>query len=110
MIANRSDEHNERSEEFTLTPLRVSDSIHVPMTYSSDRQELRALPLIPRSSERTYAYRFSARWCLLLTLVWSMFWPVTGFEFNSPSYAETGPASQANHPALKQAKRLIDAG
>ena len=27
-----------------------------------------------------------------------------------PVYAETGPASPANHPALKQAKRLIDAG
>ena len=39
-----------------------------------------------------------------------MLWPVTGIEFNSPVYAETGPASPANHPALKQAKRLIDAG
>ena len=39
-----------------------------------------------------------------------MLWPVTGFEFNSPVYAETGPVSPANHPALKQAKRLIDAG
>jgi ABC-type branched-subunit amino acid transport system substrate-binding protein len=39
-----------------------------------------------------------------------MLWPVTGFEFNSPVYAETGPVSPANHPALNQAKRLIDAG
>ncbi|HEX7093173.1 MAG TPA: tetratricopeptide repeat protein, partial [Nitrospiraceae bacterium] len=39
-----------------------------------------------------------------------MLWPVTGIEFNSPVYAATGPASPANHPALKQAKRLIDAG
>jgi ABC-type branched-subunit amino acid transport system substrate-binding protein/predicted negative regulator of RcsB-dependent stress response len=39
-----------------------------------------------------------------------MLWPVTGFEFNSPVYAETGPPSPANHPALNQAKRLIDAG
>ncbi|MEO6111878.1 MAG: penicillin-binding protein activator [Nitrospiraceae bacterium] len=39
-----------------------------------------------------------------------MLWPVTGIEFNSPVYAETRPASPANHPALKQAKRLIDAG
>ncbi len=38
-----------------------------------------------------------------------MLWPVTGFEFNPPVYAETGPASPANHPALNQAKRLIDA-
>jgi ABC-type branched-subunit amino acid transport system substrate-binding protein/predicted negative regulator of RcsB-dependent stress response len=39
-----------------------------------------------------------------------MLWPVSGIEFNSVVYAETGPASPANHPALKQAKRLIDAG
>jgi branched-chain amino acid transport system substrate-binding protein len=39
-----------------------------------------------------------------------MLWPVTGSEFNPPVYAEIGPASPANHPALKQAKRLIDAG
>jgi ABC-type branched-subunit amino acid transport system substrate-binding protein/predicted negative regulator of RcsB-dependent stress response len=39
-----------------------------------------------------------------------MLWPVSGIEFNSSVYAETGPASPANHPALKQAKRLIDAG
>jgi len=39
-----------------------------------------------------------------------MLWPVSGIEFNSAVYAETGPASPANHPALKQAKRLIDAG
>ena len=38
-----------------------------------------------------------------------MLWPVTGFEFNSLVYAETGPASPANHPALNRAKRLIDA-
>lgn len=43
-------------------------------------------------------------------LAWSMLWPVSGIEFNSSVYAETGPASPANHPALKQAKRLIDAG
>ena len=39
-----------------------------------------------------------------------MLWPVSWIEFNSAVYAETGPASPANHPALKQAKRLIDAG
>jgi ABC-type branched-subunit amino acid transport system substrate-binding protein len=39
-----------------------------------------------------------------------MLWPVTGIEINSPVYAETGPVSPANHPALKQAKRLIEAG
>ena len=39
-----------------------------------------------------------------------MFWPITGIEFNPPVYAETGPVSPANHPALKQAKRLIEAG
>ncbi|HYM87641.1 MAG TPA: penicillin-binding protein activator [Nitrospiraceae bacterium] len=39
-----------------------------------------------------------------------MLWPVSGIEFNSAVYAETGPASPANHPTLKQAKRLIDAG
>src|SRR5215510_7335504 len=59
-----------------------------------------ARPLISLSSQRTY--RFSARWCLSLTLVWSLCWPIIGFEFNSPSYAETGPT--------RQAKRLIDAG
>ncbi|MCI0427248.1 MAG: penicillin-binding protein activator [Nitrospiraceae bacterium] len=38
-----------------------------------------------------------------------MLWPVTGFEFNTLVYAETGSASPANHPALNQAKRLINA-
>ena len=67
-----------------------------------------ARPLISLFSYRTYT--LSARWCLSLTLVWSILWPVTGFEFNSPVYAETRPAGQANNPTLKQAKRLLDAG
>lgn len=67
-----------------------------------------ARPLISLSSHHTYA--LLARWCLSLILAWSILWPVTGFEFNSRIYAETGPASPANHPTLKQAKRLIDAG
>lgn len=67
-----------------------------------------ARPLISLSSHRTYV--LSTRWCLSLTLVWSILWAITGFEFNALIYAETGPASPANHPALKQAKRLIDAG
>jgi branched-chain amino acid transport system substrate-binding protein len=67
-----------------------------------------ARPLISLSSHRTYV--LSTRWCLSLTLLWSILWPVTGFEFNALIYAETGRASPANHPALKQAKRLIDAG
>jgi ABC-type branched-subunit amino acid transport system substrate-binding protein/outer membrane protein assembly factor BamD (BamD/ComL family) len=67
-----------------------------------------ARPLISLFSYRTYA--LSARWCLSLTLVWSILWPVTEFEFNSPLYAETGPAVPANNPTLKQAKRLLDAG
>lgn len=67
-----------------------------------------ARPLISLPLYRTYF--LSICWCHALTLAWSMLWPVTGFEFNSPVYAETGPVSPANHPALKQAKRLIDAG
>ncbi len=67
-----------------------------------------ARPLISLSSHR--AYVLLTRWCLSLTLVWSILWPITGFEFNALVYAEKGPASPANHPALKQAKRLIDAG
>jgi len=67
-----------------------------------------ARPLISLSSHHTYA--LSARWCLSLILAWSILWPVTEFEFNSRIYAETGAASPANNPALKQAKRLIDAG
>jgi ABC-type branched-subunit amino acid transport system substrate-binding protein/predicted negative regulator of RcsB-dependent stress response len=65
-------------------------------------------PLISLFSYRTYA--LSARWCLPLTLAWSILCPVTGFEFNSPVYAETGPSGPANNPTLKQAKRLLDAG
>ncbi|HXT66649.1 MAG TPA: penicillin-binding protein activator, partial [Nitrospiraceae bacterium] len=38
-----------------------------------------------------------------------MLWPVTGIEFTPLVCAETGSTSPANHPALKQAKRLIDA-
>jgi branched-chain amino acid transport system substrate-binding protein len=67
-----------------------------------------ARPLISLSSHCMCV--LSTRWCLSLTLVWSILWPITGFEFNSLIYAETGPASPANHPALKQAKLLIDAG
>jgi branched-chain amino acid transport system substrate-binding protein len=67
-----------------------------------------ARPLIFFSSHRTYT--LSARWCLSLILVWSILGPIAGFEFNSPVYAETGPASPSTHPTLKQAKRLIDAG
>jgi branched-chain amino acid transport system substrate-binding protein len=67
-----------------------------------------ARPLISLSLHR--AYVLLTRWCLSLALVWSILWPITGFEFNALVYAETGPASPANHPALKQAKRLIDAG
>lgn len=65
-------------------------------------------PLISLSSHHTYA--LSARWCLSLILAWSILWPVTGFEFDSHIYAETGTASPANPLTLKQAKRLIDAG
>ena len=67
-----------------------------------------ARPLISLSSHRTFV--LSARWCLSLTLTWSIICPVAGYEFNSPVQAETGPASPANHPALNQAKRLIDKG
>ncbi len=66
-----------------------------------------ARPLISLSSHRSYV--LSVRWCRALTLAWSMLWPVTGFEFNTLVYAETGSASPANHPALNQAKRLINA-
>ena len=66
-----------------------------------------ARPLISLPSYRTYI--LSICWCYALTLAWSMLWPITGFEFNPPVYAETEPASPANHPTLNQAKRLIDA-
>ena len=67
-----------------------------------------ARPLMSLSSHPTYAR--SARWCLSLILVWSILGPVTGFEFNSPVCAETGPTGPANHPTLNRAKRQIDAG
>lgn len=66
-----------------------------------------ARPLISLPSYRTYI--LSICWCYALTLAWSMLWPITGFEFNPPVYAETGTPSPANHPTLNQAKRLIDA-
>jgi branched-chain amino acid transport system substrate-binding protein len=67
-----------------------------------------ARPLISLSSHRTHT--LSVRWFHALALVWSMLWPAAGFEFHSPVYAESGPAKPASHPALNQAKRLIDAG
>lgn len=67
-----------------------------------------ARPLTSLFSYRTFI--LSARWCLSLTLIWSILWPITGFEFYSPVYAETGPASPVNNPTLKQAKRMLDAG
>ncbi len=66
-----------------------------------------ARPLVSLSSHCSYVR--SVRWCYVLTLAWSMLWPVTGFEFNPPVYAGTGSASPVIHPALNQAKRLIDA-
>lgn len=66
-----------------------------------------ARPLVSLSSHRTYV--LSVRWCHVLALALSVVWPVTGFEFNPPVYAEAGPTSPANHPTLNQAKRLIDA-
>jgi len=67
-----------------------------------------ARPLISLPPHRTYV--LSVRWGHALILGWSMLWPLTGIEFNSPVYAETRPASPANHPVLKQAKRLIETG
>jgi len=67
-----------------------------------------ARPLISLPSHRKHV--LSVRWGHAIILGWSMLWPVTGIEFNLPVYAETGPVSPANHPALKQAKRLIEAG
>ncbi len=66
-----------------------------------------ARPLASLYSHRSYV--LSVRWYHVLTLAWSMLWPITGFEFNPPVYAETGTASPANHPTLNKAKRLIDA-
>ncbi len=57
-----------------------------------------ARPLMSLFSYRTYA--LSARWCLPLTLVWSIRWPVTGFEFNDAQY---GP-----YPAKVSANRVTD--
>jgi branched-chain amino acid transport system substrate-binding protein len=67
-----------------------------------------ARPSISLPSHRKHV--LSVRWGHAIILGWSMLWPVTGIEFNPPVYAETGPVSPANHPALKQAKRLIEAG
>jgi len=67
-----------------------------------------ARPLTFLPSHRTHI--LSVRWWHALILAWSMLWPITGIEFNSPVNAETGPVSPANHPALKQAKRLLEAG
>jgi len=67
-----------------------------------------ARPLILSSSHRMFA--LSARLCLSLIIGWSVLGLITAFEFNSRVYAETGSASTASHPTLKQAKRLIDAG
>jgi len=66
-----------------------------------------ARPLVALQSHRSYV--LSVRWYHVLALAWSMLWPTTGFEFNPPVYAESGPANPANHPTLNQAKRLIDA-
>src|SRR5580765_3526690 len=67
-----------------------------------------ARPLISLPSHRKHV--LSVRCGHAIILGWSMLWPVTGIEFNPPVYAETGSVSPANHPALKQAKRLIESG
>ncbi|MEK7235265.1 MAG: penicillin-binding protein activator [Nitrospirota bacterium] len=64
-----------------------------------------ARPLIASSSLRTYA--LLVRWCPALALAWGLLWPV-GFELSPVVYAQTGTQAPANHPALNQAKRLID--
>jgi len=67
-----------------------------------------ARPLISLSSHS--AYFLLARWCLSLAFIGSLLVPVVEFGINSLVHAETGPASPANHPTLKQAKRLLDSG
>src|ERR1041384_8510581 len=54
------------------------------------------------------SYIRSVRWYPVLILSWIMLWPVIGID-GTPVVAESGPASPANHPALNQAKRLINA-
>lgn len=66
-----------------------------------------ARPLVPLFSHRAFAH--SIRWCYTMALAWILLLPVAGFEFGPFVYAEPGPASPANHPALNQAKRLLDA-
>ena len=67
-----------------------------------------ARQLLPLSPHRAYVPL--ARWCHAFALVFGLLWPITDIEFHSPVFAETGQASPASHPLLKQAKRLIDAG
>jgi len=56
-----------------------------------------------------HACVFSTRWARALLCAWSLLWPVTGCEFELVAYAQTAPTGPASHPALNQAKRLIDA-
>jgi branched-chain amino acid transport system substrate-binding protein len=64
-------------------------------------------PLVSLSSHRSLVGL--VRWCYVFFFAWIILCPAPGLEFHSSVYAETGPASPANHPTLKQAKRLIDA-
>src|SRR5512138_542400 len=91
----------------TLTRHGVSDSSQVHVAYLSHRQELMAHLLVSLSAHCSDIR--SVRWYPVLILAWSMLWPVTGIEFTPRVFAESGPANPANHPALNQAKRLINA-
>jgi branched-chain amino acid transport system substrate-binding protein len=77
------------------------------MTYPSHRPGGHDRPLVSLSSHRSHTCSLS--WCHVLILAWSILWPIPVFQLTSSVYAETKPAGPANHPALNQAKRLIDA-
>src|SRR5262245_48071808 len=96
--------------EIALTPHRVSDSNHVD-------KKLRRLPweLMINSIVPSYGLSNRTRRALLSLLgvvgcIWAGIDPSVELWESPPVYAEAAKSALESHPALAQAKRLLDAG
>ena len=96
--------------EIALTPHRVSDSSHV-------NTKLHDLPQEPMINRIIASYSLSDRMCRallsllgVLGLISAGIDPSAEWWESRPVYAETAKGTSESHPALTQAKRLLDAG
>jgi ABC-type branched-subunit amino acid transport system substrate-binding protein/predicted negative regulator of RcsB-dependent stress response len=96
--------------EIALTPHRVSDSSHVDTNLRDLPQDFMINRIIALYDSADRARRALVSVLGILSLIWAGIDP-SFLPWESPSvYAETAKSAPASHPALTQAKRLLDAG